>query len=170
MILIVNEKKLLRLLAVSTKEHSINEIAQKCELTPNGAYKILKKLEQEEIIKPKKIANILSYKLDFNNAKTAIVLELAFIPDKLESRVKNRANDLQPLKELTTACIVFGSHITSKKEPNDLDLLFVLENDKFDNYKKILSKVKDITPIKIHDIIQNSKDLEQNIKKEDRRK
>ena len=49
MILTVNEKKLLRLLAVSIKEQSINEIAQKCELTPNGAYKILKKLEQEEI-------------------------------------------------------------------------------------------------------------------------
>ncbi len=167
MILTVNEKKLLKFLAVSVRDYSINEVARKCVLTPNGAYKILKKLENEGVIKPKRVANILSYKLDFSNAKTVKLLELSFIPEKIEGRIKHRAEDLKPLKNITSICIMFGSYITEKKEPEDLDLLFVLEQKQFNNYKEIFNKIKDIIPIKIQDVIQTSKDLMENIKKED---
>jgi|SRR3989338_8405497 len=167
MFLTVNEKNVLRFLAVNVRDYSINEIARKCALTPNGAYKILKKLEHEGVIKPKKVANILSYKLDFSNVKTLKILELSFIPEKLEGRIKHRAEDLELLKNITSICIVFGSYMTEKKEPEDLDLLFVLEKEEFGSYKKTINKIKDITPVKIQDIIQNSKDLMENIKKED---
>src|SRR3989338_2212191 len=93
--------------------------------------------------------------------------ELYFIPEKLEGRIKHRAEDLELLKNITSICIVFGSYMTEKKEPEDLDLLFVLEKEEFGSYKKTINKIKDITPVKIQDIIQNSKDLMENIKKED---
>ncbi|MBI5065482.1 winged helix-turn-helix transcriptional regulator [Candidatus Woesearchaeota archaeon] len=167
MILTLNEKKVIRFLAASVRDHSINEIAKECDLAPNGAHKILKKLEKEGIIKFKKIANISSHTLNFNNEKTALILELSFIPEELEGRIRHRAEDLQPLKEVTSICIMFGSYITNKKSPGDLDLLFVLEKEQFNNYKKTLNKIQDIIPIKIQDVVQTSDDLKQNIKKED---
>ncbi len=168
MILTINERSLLRLLASSSsKDYSINELAKECSISPNGALKILNKLKNEGILKIKQIANIKSYKLDFENEKTEKILELAFIPDNLEGRIKIRATDLKLLKTITSACILFGSYITSKQKPEDLDTLFILNKEKFELYKKELNKVNDLSPIKIHDLIQTTKDLVQNIKKQD---
>lgn len=168
MILTMNEKHVLRFLAASTgKDYSINDIAKTCKLTPNGAHKLLAKLEKEALLKAKPIANIKAYGLDFESEKTARVLELAFMPDALEGRVKLRAEDLKQLKAVTKACILFGSYITTKKEPGDLDVLFVLERKNFEAYKQALSKVQDITPVKIQDVVQTTDDVEQNLKKSD---
>ena len=153
MVLTKNQKKVLRLLAVSVnKDYSINDIAKIVGVAPNGAYKILKKFEKESILVVKEIANIRSYKLNFENENTTRWLELAF-SDTLEGRERLRAEDLQILKSVSKACVIFGSYITSKQKPSDLDVLFVLEKNTFDQYKKILMKVQDITPIKIQDII-----------------
>lgn len=168
MILTVNERRALRLLAVSFgKERSINDIARECLITPNGAYKILTKLEKEGVLKAKQIANIKAYRLDFNNEKTVRVLELAFMPDALEGRVKLRTTDLQLMRPVTQACILFGSYITSKKEPGDLDVLFVLKQTKFAVYKQALDKVRDRIPLKMQDVVQTTHDLQENLKKGD---
>lgn len=167
-ILTANEKCVLRLLATSIgKDMSINDIGKASSVTSGGAYKILTKLEKESVLKATRIANIKAYKLDFSNAKTARVLELALMSDHFEERVKLRAEDLKPLNGITTACIFFGSYITMKKEPGDLDVLFVLERTNFEAYKHALTKVQDITPVKIQDVVQTESDLEQNLKKGD---
>ena len=168
MILTVNEKRVLRFLAASTgKDYSINDIAKMCRLTPNGAHKLLTKLEKEGVMKAKAIANLKVYKLDFESEKTTLVLELAFMPDALEGRVKMRAEDLKPLKAATKACVLFGSYIATKKEPGDLDALFVLKRSNFEVYKQALAKVQDIAPVKIQDVVQTTDDLRQNLKKND---
>src|SRR3989338_9378065 len=104
-----NEKKVLRLLLTAfNRERSINNIAKECSLAPNGAYKILKKFEEEGILKAKHIANIKSYSINFDDEKTDNILELALMP-KLEGRIKYRLEDLKGLKEITKACILFRS-------------------------------------------------------------
>ncbi|HLC20365.1 MAG TPA: helix-turn-helix domain-containing protein [Candidatus Nanoarchaeia archaeon] len=165
--LTINETKVMRLLATSQTDHSINEISKECHITPNGAYKILSKLEKEGILRPHKIANIKSYKLDFSSPKTAHVLELAFIPKEIKARIKSRVDDLARLKPLTKASVLFGSYITSKSNPKDLDILFVLDEHKYSEFTKTLEKVKDIVPIKIHDVLQTPEDLKKNLKKSD---
>ncbi|MDP1695060.1 MAG: hypothetical protein Q8L34_05980 [Candidatus Woesearchaeota archaeon] len=166
--LTVNEKQVLRFLAASIgKDYSINDIARECKLTPNGAYKLLSKWEKEDVLNAKTIANIRSYKLNFENEKTRNILNLAFMATTLQGRIKLRTEDLKPLKSMTQICIIFGSYTTAKKNPADLDIVFVLEKKNFEKYKQMLSKVQEITPIKIQDIIQTTKDLEQNIKKKD---
>ena len=168
MILTKNEKYVLRFLATSIgKDHSINEIARSCQLTPNGAYKLLAKLEKEGVLKAKQIANIKSYQPDFENEKTARVFELSLMPDKLDGRAKSRADDIKPLKAITQTCILFGSYITTKKEPGDLDILFILKRANFEAYKKALASAQDIIPIKIQDVVQTADDVCQNLKKGD---
>lgn len=168
MILTDNEKRVLRFLAAKPgKDYSINDVAKACGITPNGTYKILRKFEKEEVLLAKQIANIKAYKPDFKNEKTAKVYELALMPDALQGRVKLRADDLKQLKAVTEACVIFGSYITSKQRPKDLDGLFVVEKDNFENYKKALARAQDIAPVKIHDVVQTTKDMLQNIKKND---
>lgn len=168
MILTTNEKNVLRFLSAKPgADHSINDVAKACNITPNGTFKVLRKLEKEGVLKAKHISNIKAYKPDFENEKTASVYELAFMPDILEGRVKLRLDDLKQLKAVTKACIVFGSYVTEKQKPNDLDALFIVEKNNFENYKKALAKAQDITPVKIHDVVQTTQDMLQNLKKED---
>ncbi len=169
MILTENEKHVLRFLAVKPEaDYSINDVAKACSITPNGAYKMLRKLEKEGVLKAKHIANIKAYKPDFDNEKTKRIYELAFMPDTLiQGRIKLRADDFKQLKAVTKACILFGSYITTKQKPEDLDALFVLEKGNFESYKKALAKVQDITPVNIHDVVQTTDDLRQNLKKND---
>lgn len=163
-----NEKKVLRLILTAFgSDYSINNVAKECGLTPNGAYKILKKFENEGILRYKKIANIKSYKINFDNEKTTKILELILIPD-IEGRIEYRTKDLESLRKITKACILFGSYITAKKEPNDLDILFVFERANYKEYKKRLAGIKEITPVKIHDIIQTEEDLATNIREKNK--
>jgi len=163
-----NEKRVLRFLAASLgKDHSINDVAKACGIAPNGAYKILVKFEGEGALKAKQIANIKSYTLNFEHEKTVCILELVLMPDTLEGRVKARADDLQLLKSLTQACVLFGSYITAKQKPGDLDVLFVLKRTNFGAYKQALAKVQDIIPVKIQDVVQTREDIIENLKKND---
>lgn len=163
-----NEKKILRFIMSNFNvDYSINNIAKECSLTPNGAFKILKKFEKEGILEVRKIANIKAYSINFDNEKTKNILELSFM-DLLEGRLKHRFEDLKELKNVTKACIMFGSYIKSKKEPNDIDLFFLLDKINYKKFSKYLDEVMDIVPAKIHDVIQTEEDMISNIKKNDK--
>lgn len=163
-----NEKKILRLLMVpSNITYSINQVAKECGLTPGGAFKILKKFEGEGILIPEAVANAISYKLNFKNPKTGAVLELALISD-VKGKIRYREEDFKGLKGVAKACVLFGSYIDPKAAPHDLDVLFVFDKDKFKEYKKKLNEIKEIAPVKIHDIIQTEEDLKANIIKKDK--
>ncbi|MEK6952872.1 MAG: winged helix-turn-helix domain-containing protein [Nanoarchaeota archaeon] len=161
-----NEKKILKFLLVNfDKDYSINEVAKKCELSPNGAYEILKKFEEKGVLLPKKISNVKSYKINFSSKEAIKLLELMLIPNYKEDKISYRYNDLKLLEEITSLCIIFGSYITKKENPNDIDVLFVIKKENYKKYSKILEKVKRALPLKIHDIIQTKEDLSKNIKK-----
>lgn len=163
-----NEKKVLKfILTAFGSDYSINNIAKECGLAPNGAYKILKKFENEGILHCKKIANLKSYKINFDSIEANKLLELILIPDYKESKVSYRYNDLKPLKKITKLCIIFGSYL-NKEKPNDIDIIFVFRKANYNKYNKILEKVKMIVPFKLHDIIQTKTDLKKNIKKGDK--
>lgn len=166
--LTLNEKKVLRMLLTAfDTDYSINNIAKECGIAPNGAYKILKKLEKEGILKEKSIANIKSYKINFANEKTTNILELAMMQE-LEGRIKFRLEDFKALKGIAKTCIIFGSYLNPKKHPNDLDILFILGKDNFKEYKKTLEGIRDIVPAKIHDVLQTEQDLKNNIINKDK--
>ena len=168
MILTENEKKVLRLLlAFYDTEFSINQIAKECGLSPNGALKILKKLEREQVLIPKKIANIKSYRINFMSEKADFILELALMPE-LDTKLMYRLKDFEELKQIAGACILFGSYLRQKNQPNDLDVLFVLDRKNYKGYKKQLENIKQIVPAKIHDIIQTEEDFKKNIKNKDK--
>lgn len=164
-----NEKKILKfLLANFNNEHSINEIAKKCNLSPNGAYELLKKFEEKGVLSAKKIANAKSYKINFDSIEANKLLELILIPDYKEPKIIYRYNDLKPLEKITDLCILFGSYVTRKEEPHDIDILFVIRKTNYKEYSKMLEKIKMAMPLKLHDVIQTKEDLIKNIKKKEK--
>src|SRR3989344_39747 len=164
-----NEKKILRILLSNiNSDYSINEIARKCDLAPNGAYEILKKFEEKEILISKKIANSKSYKLNFSSREANKLLELVLMPDYNNIKIRNRYNDLKLLESLTDLCIMFGSYITAKEKPNDLDVLFVFDKKNYKKYSEAIEKVNRVLPLKLHDVIQTRDDLVKNIKNDEK--
>ena len=162
--LTANEKRLLRYLATEPETHSINQLAKALQLAPNGAYKILKKGEKENIFNVKTIANIKGYSLNFLSEKTENVLALAFLDNLMNKRVEQRMHDLRPLKKIVKACVIFGSYITLKENPQDIDILFILAKKDFKQYKTDLILVQELMPVKIHDVIQTQEDMKKNRK------
>ena len=163
-----NEKKILKfLLAHFNSDHSINEIAKKCGLAPNGAYEILKKFKEKGVLLVKKIANSKSYKINFDNREANKLLELVLMPNYNELKISYRHNDLKPLEEITKLCVIFGSYITKKEKPNDIDILFVIKKGDYKKYSETLEKVNRAIPFKVHDVIQTKEDLIKNIKSEE---
>ncbi|MBN2368396.1 hypothetical protein JXC34_05240 [Candidatus Woesearchaeota archaeon] len=149
------------------ENYSINELARLINISPNGAYKILKKFEHEGILITKKIANIIAYSLNLESQKTKTILALAIMDDRKVGRVNAREEDLQPMKQCTDAAVLFGSYIEDDKKPNDLDVLFLLRETSFSEFKKTFNRVKEIIPIHTHEIIQTNDDLKANLKKKD---
>ena len=87
---------------------------------------------------------------------------------KFEGRIEYRLEDFKGLREITKACILFGSYTDLKKEPHDLDILFVIDRNNFKQYKKKLADIKDIVPAKIHDVLQTEEDFKSNIENKDK--
>lgn len=162
-----NEKKVLKILFTGFEDFSINQIAKLAKLSPNGALKILKKFEREGILKSQKIANIKSYSLDFEDQKTKNILNLALIPE-LNGKLKSRFEDLKELKKITQACIIFGSYIDLKKDPDDLDILFILDKKHYKTFKEESLRIFKTIPIKVHDVLQTEEDFKDNIAKKDK--
>lgn len=151
------------LLTAFGESYSINQIARKCALAPNGALKILRKFEKEGILSSKKIANIVSYSINFEDEKTKNILELILISE-LNKKLKFRYSDLKLLKDTTKVCILFGSYIDLKREANDLDIFFILDKRKFRLYKEKSVQIYKTIPVKVHDILQTEEDFSRNIK------
>ncbi len=164
--LTINEKKVLKVLIYSFGEDfSINEISRKCSIAPNGALKILRKFQKVGILSIKKISNIASYKINFQNNKTHSIIELVLI-DEFKGRVNSRYLDLLPLKKIVDSCILFGSYL-NKENPNDLDLIFIIKRKDFNKFKELTKELFLSMPIKVHEIIQTKEDFVSNIKNKD---
>lgn len=163
-----NEIKILKFLMTSFSYCSINDIAKECKLAPNGAYKILKKLEKLRVLYFTDIGKIRAYKINFKNILTINYLEIALTDERInESKIRVRIKDFEGLKDICDAAIMFGSYITEKKNPSDIDIVFIIEKNKYNQYKKRLDKIREIIPYKIHDVIQTQEDITNNLKKSD---
>ena len=160
-----NESKTIRFLMVSFDYYSINEIAKECNLSPNGAYKILKKLEKQDILNHKEISKIKAYKINFENPLILSYLEIAIMDERINiPKIKVINHYLENMKKICKACVLFGSYITNKEKPNDIDILFVFDKKKYREYSKELEQVKILLTYKIHDMIQTEEDFVKNIK------
>jgi len=163
-----NEVKIMDFLIRNFKErNSINEIGRKLEISHTGAHKILRKLEKLKVVKPEKIGNAIYYKADLGNEMGMKLAEFVLSQNELISYAKVQADDLKPLQDLASSCLLFGSVLEKGREAHDIDVMLILEKKDFKQVHKKLEEIKEMSPKKIHDVMQSREDLVKNIKKSD---
>ena len=164
-----NEMKAVLTIAKSPEVmYNANNLAKVLEITSMGALKILKRLEEESILKSKQIGKARIYRINVKNSYAKNYLGLLLSREALHSspQVKKWVTELKKIKN-ADLIILFGS-ILNKKEPNDIDALFTTEQKKFNKLKKEVKELNQINVKKIHPVYQSKSDLIENIKKRDK--
>ena len=148
--------------------YNANNLAKVLEITSMGTLKILKKLEQELILKSKQIGKARIYRINLDDDYSKNYINLLLSREALHSspQIKRWASELKKIKH-ADLIILFGS-VLDKKEPNDIDVLFVTEQK---NFKKLKDEIKELNQINVknvHPVYQSKEDLILNIKEKDK--
>ena len=110
--------------------YNINQIAKFLNISVGSSFKILKDLERNKIVIAQTIGNAVYFNLDLDNPETVKLCELLLLEEKrqLTSYAKIYGEALQDFK-YAELIVLFGSILT-KKEFNDVDVLFVTNKAK----------------------------------------
>ncbi|PIN94703.1 hypothetical protein COU53_02345 [Candidatus Pacearchaeota archaeon CG10_big_fil_rev_8_21_14_0_10_30_48] len=125
-----NTKKILLYLLKNFELNNINQISKKLEISVGSAFKILKKLEEENIVFVVNLGNAKYYKLNLESRETIKFCELLLLEEKrnLKGYAKIYSDEIENFKN-ADLIILFGS-ILRKKEFNDIDVLFITKEIK----------------------------------------
>src|SRR3989338_5579463 len=108
-------------------DYNANSLSKSVGITPMGALKILKRLQNEGILLPRKIGKAVIYRINTKNdhAKRYVHLMLSREALHASSLVKRWIYDLKKLKSVDMI-ILFGS-VLHKTDPRDIDVLLVTD-------------------------------------------
>ncbi len=160
---------MLKIFKTPEKEFNANSISKETGLSSMGALKILKNLEKEDILIPKEAGRAKFYSINFGNeyAKDYLKFILRREAEQSSPYIKRWINEIRKLKNADTA-ILFGSVLTGESKANDVDVLLVTNQKKFEGLKREINDINKISEKNIHAIYQSSEDLKNNIQKQDR--
>lgn len=161
-----NDARVIDFLLRNFKErNSINGLGRKLNISPRGIYKILKKLEKINAIKPENIGNAIYYKANLDDEIGFKLAELVLAQSEFNSYAKVWAEDFKKLKNSALSCVLYGSVLKAGREARDVDIIIILEKRNYKKVYKLLEEIKEITPKKVHDIMMAKEDLAKNLRK-----
>jgi DNA-binding Lrp family transcriptional regulator len=164
-----NEMKvLLTILKDYSRDYNANNLSRHVGLTPMGALKILKKLEEERILTSRQAGKAVFYRPDYSSAYARKYLAFLLHKEAEEApaRIRRWVNDLKRLDGHAEIGVIFGS-VLSKDNYGDVDLLLVLEQPQNESANSRLSELNKVNVKKIHAVKQTENDLRENLKKRD---
>jgi len=158
-----NPKKIILYLLRNLELSNINQISRKLDISVGSAFKILKSLEEKNIVLPSYLGNAKYYQINLKNEEAKKLCELILLEEKrtLKGYAKLYSDELQKFNEAETI-ILFGS-VLANKDFNDVDVLFVANKPKeVVKFCLELSKIrtKPVVPLilKKGDLIKEIKD------------
>lgn len=166
--IINNEARVLNFLTRHFSErYSINQMAKELKLTPKGMHKLLKRLEQQGIVKSEKLANAVFYKVNFSSDLACKAAELSLFEDIKLPYVRAQVKDLDRLRSVVSAAVLFGSVLEKGEKARDVDILVILEKNKYSVFQKELGKLQSLKTKHLQTVMQTQDDLVRNIQKSD---
>ncbi len=167
-----NTFKIVDFLLRNIQEYNINETARELKISVGSAHKILKSLEEDKVIKAKKLGNAIYYRLNLESKEARKLSELVLIDSKGRALDSNPqasiyAKDLQGAEGFTKAAALFGS-IVDKKQAKDIDVLFITKRNAVKRVENFCLRLSSLRMRKIAPLIMTSNDLKNNIKKRDK--
>ena len=148
--------------------YNANSVAKVIQITPMGALKALKRLEQESILKSKRIGNATTYRVNVKDAyaQRYVSFILARSAKQANFQVKRWITELNKIKSADVV-VLFGS-ILYKSNPNDVDVLLLTDQKRFSKLKQEIKEINELNVKKIHPLYQTFRDIVKNIKERDK--
>ncbi|MBI5003201.1 nucleotidyltransferase domain-containing protein [Candidatus Woesearchaeota archaeon] len=156
---------LLHLFKDFTTRYNARSISAKVDMTPRGALKALKALEEQQFVIAEPFGKAIEYKFNAESALAKKTIEL-FLLEEAEQEHKRWLEEFKNFEE-AEILLLFGSAARKAKSYNDVDLLIVVTQENFPLIKKRIEDKNKILIKKIHTIFQAPNDLPENIKKKD---
>jgi len=167
---ITNAEMSIALILVKSPEvdYNANSIAKKVGITAMGALKILKRLEQDQILVSKKMGNASFYRINFVSDYALQYVKLLIKREAVQAAAYVRVwlSDIKKLKS-ADAAILFGSVLTKGDKANDIDVVLITDQRRFEKLKKEIEERNMLSLKHIHPVFQTITDFERNIKKKD---
>ncbi|MBI4439414.1 winged helix-turn-helix transcriptional regulator [Candidatus Woesearchaeota archaeon] len=150
------------------KEYNASSMAKYLGISPMGALKIARRLEEEHILKSRQVGKARIYQIDMDNeyAKEYVKFLLRREAEQSPAYVKVWIKELRKIKNADVA-VLFGS-VLRKKDANDIDVLLVTGQKKFSGLRKEVENINLINISKLHPMYQAKNDVKTNIKKGDK--
>ncbi len=146
---------------------SINGMARRLRLSPNGAYRLLKRLEAAQVIVPERIGNAVYFRMNLESELGRAFAMAALLQQDLNSYAKVQAHDLERLKKQVSCCILFGSVLDRGGGAHDIDVLIVVPKKGYRKVQASLDGLGMVKSKKIHPLFQTAGDFVRNIRKND---
>ena len=126
-----------------------------------GAFKILKKLEKKEVVKPKRIGKAVVYSLNLENPVACKEVEMTLVIEAQNFR--RWSEEFKQLQDKTNFLVLFGSIIRNEKQAGDIDILIVADKDNLKEIKKIIEERQKFSNKKIHPLFQTKEDFSHDV-------
>lgn len=160
------EKQILLLLFKDfTTKYNARSISAKVTMTPRGALKALKELERQQLVIAEPFGKAIHFSFNSVSLLAKKTIEL-FLLEEAEQKSKRWLEEFKKFEE-AEILLLFGSVVRNEKKYNDVDILIVIDKEKYKNIQKKIEQKNQILIKKIHPIFQTKKDLEENIKRKD---
>ena len=126
-----------------------------------GTFKILKKLEKDEILKSKRIGNTVVYSINFENSISKRLIDTILT---IEAHSYNRwLEEFKSLDNKVYFAVLFGSILNGAKTAIDIDLLVVGEEENYKEIKKIVEEKNKLSNKKVHLIFQTLEEFKKDL-------
>lgn len=157
-----NTKKILMYILKNPELNNINQISRKLKISVGSAFKILKSLEESDIVVSSELGNAKYYQINLNNNEARKICELLLIEEKrkLNKYAKIYADEIQDFKN-AKLIILFGS-ILNNREFKDVDVLFITNKPR--EVTKFCLELSKIRTKPVVPLILRKKDLIKEIK------
>jgi len=159
------EKILKKLLKDFIRQYTLTTIAQDIGMTRSGTWKVLKKLESEELIILTAIGErkTSAYKISLNWNNPLIEPTLTILLTKESLNYKQWKFNFEKLEQELEILILFGSIVYSPKEAGDIDIMCIAKENKLGKIGDIVLDIQQTQNKKIHAINLLYKELKQEI-------
>lgn len=165
------KRALLVVLKDLSTRHTITSLAKELKLTRAGMWKILKKLEHDNLITFKQVGvgktSTGLIELNWDNILVEKMLALYLTEEAL---VHERWRvTFAELEKMTDFLILYGSILHSPKEARDIDLLGIVSgSNRFIGIDSIVNKIQKTEMKKIHTIMFGREELSNELKKQNK--
>lgn len=167
-----NTFKILNFLIRNLDSYNINQLSRKLNLSIGSVHKILKDLENIDIVKSKNIGNAIYYNINFENEQALRISQVIINEDKNNILKINKTANVyaQNLSKFDAKLtILFGSILVKKDEAKDVDVLFIIKNkNQVKEVNKFCLEISKIRTKRISPLVMLEQDFINNLKKQNK--